>query len=80
MILLFPTYSICNLVSGVVSLILGTFTLIKIYLGSKSTFAYTLMFFTILISLDRILLFLVYATPIEYFIDGYAIYFTNFKS
>ena len=79
MILLFPLYSICNLVAGTVSLILGTITMIKIYFGSKSTFAYILMLFTILIALDRILLFFIYAYPHEYIIDGNTDYVTNFR-
>ena len=52
--ILYPSFSITCLVSSVLTLTVSILTFIRIYRGSKSHFAYLLLFFTFCYGLNRL--------------------------
>lgn len=49
-----PINDLSNLVSGTVMILVGVTVFIKVYRGSKNTFAYTLLAFTIVMGISKI--------------------------
>lgn len=66
--MLYPVYSWLKLITGIIELIVGTITILKVYVGSNSSFAYTLLAFVLLYGLNGISSFIILSK--EYEVDG----------
>ena len=78
--MILPAYSFACLAETVILLPASTFTISKLYLGSKSHFAYLIIAFTLADGLSRFAKFIINKFPIETveFPNGYALITNNY--
>lgn len=80
--MLYPVFSWLKLITGIIELIVGTITLLKVKQGSNSSFANILLAFVLLYGLNGISYFIIFSE--EYEIMGtqkpnfFAIYLTRY--